>query len=173
MDDSFRPRPRHSSAPWPAAPRGRSRRWFLAGGVALIAGAGAGVGAEFLRHRAPAPPPQPPAALLGAAEAERRLIADLGATTGGTPEVQIVIAQARANHRAHLAALEALLTHYRAPSASASPRPGTPRTRAQLRAAETAAAAAAAARAQALTGPQAALLASIAACESTHAELLA
>jgi hypothetical protein len=152
-----------------------SRRWFLAGGVAAVLGAGAGVAAEFVHDRHDVtPPPSPPPALKAAAEAERTLIADLDATTGGAPVVRRVIVQARADHAAHLAALSALLAAYRQPSPSVSPSapPGTPRTLAQLRAAETKAAAAAARHADALRGKQAALLASIAACEATHAELL-
>jgi hypothetical protein len=142
--------------------------------VAVVA-AGAGVAAEFVHdRRTTSPPPEPPAALAAAADAERALIADLDATTGGAPVVRRVIVQTRADHAAHLAALTELLARYRQPSASASPAPprGTPRTLAQLRAAETGASAAAVRHASALHGAQAALLASIAACEATHAELL-
>ena len=154
-------------------PRRRpTRRWFLAGGLAVLAGGGAGVGAAFLRHRAPHLRPLPPEALVAAADAERALIADLVATTGGTGEVRVAIEQATANHRAHLAALDGLLGRYRRPARpSATPR-GTPRTREQLHAAETAAAASAARRALRLPARPATLLASIAACEATHAELL-
>src|SRR4051794_27221886 len=172
MDETSQPLPGGSVPARPApTPRGRSRRWFLAGGVAVVAGAGAGVGAAYFQDRSPEPPPEPPAVLLEAAAAERALIADLAATTGGDPDVRVVVRQARANHQAHLAALDGLLAAYRRPKAPPSPRPGTPRTRAELRAAEAAAAAAAARRADGLNGPRAALLASIAACETTHAEL--
>src|SRR4051812_39744070 len=152
--------------------RPRSRPWFRAGGLAVVAGAGAGVGAESLRDDSPPLPPPPPAVLVQAAAAERALIADLTATTGGAPDVRLVIEQARADHQAHLAALDGLLAAYRKPSATASPPAGTPRSQAQLRAAEVSAAAAAARRATGLTGARAALLASISACESTHAQLL-
>ena len=90
-----------------------------------------------------------------------------------------MIRQARADHVAHLRALDALVAGYgpaakATPAASSSRVPaGTPRTRAQLRAAEQQAASAAARRADALSGARAALLASIAACEATHADLLA
>ena len=130
------------------------------------------MGAGFLRHRPVRRPPRPPAELVAAAAAERALIADLAATTGGTPQVRIVIEQALADHRAHLAALDGLLARYRRPTPKTGPRPGRPRTRAQLRAAEESAATAAAARALRLGGRPAALLASIAACETTHGELL-
>ena len=154
-----------------AAPR-ISRRWFVAGGAAVLLGGGAGVGVEFLRERPPKPLPPPPAPLLAAIDAERRLIADLDATTGGAPAVRAVIAAARADHAAHLAALTRLLTPYRIQHPSPSPVPGTARTLAQLRAAEQQAAAGAARYARTLRGAQAAMLASIAACEATHAELL-
>jgi hypothetical protein len=152
---------------------GRSRRWFLAGGVAVLLGGGGGAIAELLRSESPTPAPLAPDALVAAADAERTLIADLDATTGGTSAVREVIVQARADHAAHLAALVALLSPFRVPSsAPSSPVPGLPRTLAQLHTAEVAASAAAARHAAALSGAHAALLASIAACEATHAELL-
>lgn len=100
------------------------------------------------------------------------MIADLDATTGGAPSVRRLLTAARADHAAHLSALEDLLTAYRTPSPSPSPVPGTPRTLAQLRSAEQQAATAAGTRADASSGARAALLASIAACEASHAELL-
>jgi hypothetical protein len=162
--------------------RGTSRRWFLAGGAAALVGAGAGVAAGFWTNDTPpARRPAPPQVLVAAAAAERALLADLDATTGGTPAVRSVIRQVRADHAAHLGALLGLLATYPAPAGdrpsaalgSASAPPGAPRTRAALRDAERRAAAAAAARADRLTGGHAALLASIAAAEATHADLLA
>jgi hypothetical protein len=157
----------------PPAPR-RSRRWFLAGSAAVVVGAGAGVAAEFARNdHAPALPPIAPGVLLAAAAAERALIADLDATTGGSPEVRRVITQVRVDHAAHLAALTDLLARYRTqPAHSPAPAAGAPRTLAQLNAAERAASRAAAAHAAAADAGLAAMLASIAACEATHAELL-
>jgi hypothetical protein len=154
--------------------RSTTRRWFLAGGAAVVIGGAGGAIAELARSDEPTPPPEPPAALLAAAEAERRLIADLDATTGGSPDVRSVLGAARRNHAAHLAALTALLDAYRTPSevGSSAPSRGAPRTLAQLRAAEQRASHDAARHASALTGGQAALLASIAACEATHAALL-
>ncbi len=149
---------------------------MLTGFAAVLLGGGAGVGAEFLRSRRSADrPAPPPAELVAAVDAEQRLIADLDATTGGAPDVRAVLTAARADHVAHVAALRAALTARGAqpsPSASSTAPRGTPRTAAYLRAAEEAAATAAARRANSLTGAVAALLASIAASEATHAELL-
>jgi hypothetical protein len=178
MDESRpRPGPGHAAPP---TPRGTSRRWFLAGGGAVVLGAGGGVAADLLGTGSTRkPPPRPPAALAAAAEAERALIADLDATTGGSAEVRAVIVQARADHADHLAAVTALLAPFRRPAGTPSPGPsaaaGTPRTLAQLRAAEQSASASAARRAAGLgakAATAATLLASIAACEATHAELL-
>jgi hypothetical protein len=151
---------------------GISRRWLLAGGTALLLGGGAGVVTERLRHTEPAAPTTAPAALLAAVRAERALLADLDATTGGSPAVRAVIGQVRADHAAHLAALRGILAGYSSGRAATAKRHGRPRTLAQLHAAEEDAARTAAQHADALTGPAAALLASIAACEATHAELL-
>ncbi|MBN9618356.1 MAG: hypothetical protein J0H43_01260, partial [Actinobacteria bacterium] len=142
MEEPRRPRPTPSGA---GAPGGITRRWFVAGGVGLVLGAGAGVGAEFWNQRPPTPLPEPPAALVGAAAAERSLLADLVATTGGPPAVRAVLATTQADHTAHLAAIEELLRFYRPPSQPATPPPGTPRTLAELRAAEERASAASAA----------------------------
>ena len=138
----------------------------------MLLGGGAGVLAEILQESSPAPPPRPPAALAAAIEAERALIADLDATTGGAPHVRHLIAQARADHVAHLNALRKTLRAL-APVPAPKPAPvhGRPRKLAELRAAETKAAAVAAQHAASLAGAAAALLASIAACEATHAEL--
>ena len=158
-------------------PQGTSRRWFLAGGAAVLLGGGAGVLADFLQESSSHPPPPAPRALLAAISAERVLIADLTATTGGTPPVRRIIVRAHADHAAHLAALVQLREAFGPSPGSRSPSPspslrGTPRTLAQLRAAEAQASAAAARHAAQLDGGLAALLASISACEASHAELL-
>jgi hypothetical protein len=156
----------------------RTRRWFLGGAVAAVLGAGGGVVAG-LAHRSPrsAPPPAPPSVLVAALAAENALVRDLDATTGGDAAVRRIIVSARADHAAHAQALRGLLAAHphaaSTASTSTAPAPrGTARTRAQLRAAEQHAAAQAGARAAAARGEVAALLASIAACEATHVELL-
>jgi hypothetical protein len=84
-----------------------------------------------------------------------------------------LVEQLRADHAAHLRALRRLLATYpSAPKTPSSPGPAQPRTLGQLRGVEHQAAVDAAKRASALDGAAAALLASIAACEATHAELL-
>lgn len=173
------PSPQHVPGPPPAPdPQPPSdppptRRWFLAGGAAVVLAGGAGVLAEILHESSPARPAPPPAALVAAIEAERALLADLDATTGGAPHVRRLIAAVRADHLAHLSVLRRTLkatTPMRAPKPA--PVRGRPRKLAELSAAESHAAAVAAQHAAALDGAAAALLASIAACEATHAELL-
>ena len=164
----------------PDGPGGPSRRAFLiAGGTAVVAGAGAGVGVELSRHeprpRASAPPPPPPAELVNALAAERELIATLDASIPTAPQVRERLTHIRADHAAHERALAAAVRQVSGPS-TAPTASGTPAAApigaAELAGAERGAAQAAAARAARLTGRNAVLLASIAACEATHAELL-
>lgn len=170
-------RPSASPADHPGAARPRrSRRWFLAGGAAVVAGGGAGVAAGLLRprsHRAARPAP---AALIAAITAERELLSLASAAARSDPTVRVAAATVTGNHRAHLRALQSALAAYDRPPARPAAAPSltaTPSVRAQLRLAERAAAGAAATRADQLTGSTATLLASIAACEASHAELLA
>jgi len=165
----------------PDGPGGPSRRAFLiAGGTAVIAGAGAGVGIEFTRHetrrRASTPPPPPPAELADALAAERDLIAVLDASIATEPQLGERLTRIRADHAAHERALAAAVRQVSGPSAapraSGAPAPAAVGP-AELAGAERGAAQAAAARAARLSGRDAVLLASIAACEASHAELLA
>lgn len=151
-----------------------SRRGFLAGTGLAVLGAAGGVTAGLLVDRSPdeVQPPNP-AVLLAAVGAERALLRHFDTVSGGG-SLHRLLQQIRADHEAHLAALLAAATLAAGASPSAVPTAalGPPMTRDELRAAESAAARAAAQRALTLTGPDAALLASIAACEATHAELL-
>ncbi|MCW2494796.1 hypothetical protein [Jatrophihabitans sp.] len=177
MSAADQPSQRHRAAT-PAT----SRRGFVIGGLAsvLLAG-GAGATVAMLRplsrHRAT--PKQPPAALTAAAAVEAVLLRDLDRAIAAAPANGTVLRQLRADHAAHLAGLTAAIRvavfdgTTPAPSASSTPPLAPLRSTAQLRAAETAAARAAAAGALTLTGDDAALLASISACEASHAELLA
>ena len=174
MDDTNDAQPTTSA---PAASQGArrpSRRWFLAGGTAVLIGAGAGVAADFV-HGAPTPaaPEQAPAALRAARADEQALLAAVrraradGSLTRDLAELLI------SDHEAHLAALTAALAGYaKSGRSGAGPTAGRA-DRASLRALEHRASHTAAERAARLSGPSAALLASIAACEATHAQVLA
>jgi hypothetical protein len=146
-----------------------TRRAVLWSGLGVAtAGAGAAAGALLPAHpagpRTPAPQP-----MLDALAAEQRLVAMHGAAV--TEEsLREPMAFVRADHVAHLQAIRALLAAFAPATAAPAPAAGHP-TREGLRAAETQAASSAVARAAALTGRAAAVLASIAACEATHAEL--
>jgi hypothetical protein len=173
-----------SPGPADAAGRVLSRRTVLIGAsVVVLAGAG-GVAAATrapLHRRAV---PAPPAALLAALNAEDALIAGIDAADPGAATRQL-LAQLRADHVAHRRVLAGLIgaavgrsypptppaTAQSTPTAPTSARPA-PRTRTELRTAEQHAARAGATRAARLHGTQAALLASIAACETSHADLL-
>jgi hypothetical protein len=153
---------------------GVSRRSLLIGGVAVALAAGGGVAVGALQHvdsgKAGIPPP---ADLVAALAAERDLIASIDATTGGVASVRAALRVIRADHAAHQEALEAALAGYRrAPSDAASTARATALDVAGLIAAEQQASQHTSTRATALTGREATLLASIAACEATHAELL-
>lgn len=122
-------------------------------------------------------------ALRAAAQAERDLLATVAAALKHAHGAHRAALQTlRADHTAHLRAIDAAVAdalYPTAPSSTASPSaqhaspPPSGKVRiAEVRAGEQKAASAAAARAAALTGRDAALLASIAACEATHAELL-
>jgi hypothetical protein len=111
-----------------------------------------------------------PAALIAALARETQLIA--GATSArGTRPADPILAALLADHQAHAAAIAAAI-------GAASPRPAptsssAPPTPDQLKASEQAAHDAAAAGSATLSGAAAVLLASIAACEAGHVELLA
>jgi hypothetical protein len=142
-------------------------------GLAVL-GAGGGVAVGLLTHHEPSEVDIPdPKVLRAAVQAEQDLLAGL---SGGVPDVPSDLLRAlRADHQAHLTALRAsVAVALGSPSPSLAPAPRSPgsNSRVRIRALEAAAAQAAAHRAAALTGPDAALLASIAACEATHAELL-
>ena len=152
-----------------------SRRGFLlAGAGAVVVAAGAGTAAALLQ---PAPrdagiSATAPAVLAAALAGEYSLIATIDAM--GAPAD---LAHLRADHVEHRDAVLAALRQ-----AAGVPTPlGTPSgtsatgpkpTLSDLSAAEQAASAAAARAAARLSGPDAALLASISACEASHVELL-
>lgn len=165
-----------------AADRSPSRRAVLIGGAAVVLAGGAGVAAGRLTGPGhPTADPRPaPAALLAALRDEESLVTAAEAVLTADPASRRLVSQIRSDHRAHLAALRAALAPYDPPvtrrggtSPSPTPTPATPpKNRAGLRAREQQAAAAGARRSARLAGRDAALLASIAACEAGHGELL-
>jgi hypothetical protein len=166
-----------------------TRRQLLVtiGGVSVLGAAGAGAAVAALSdlpsramppptqsHAAPAPPPQ----LVAALAREQALIAGLDAVVAADPTIGVLMA-IRADHRAHADAIAAAITELTAtsPSAGPTPSPSTSATVAtptvgQLRAAEQSAHQQLAIACGQLRGVNAVLLASIAACEAGHAELL-
>jgi hypothetical protein len=161
-----------------------SRRGFIVVGALAAVAAGGGVwfAASSEGDSGSSAPPTVSQALRAAAQAERDLLATVtAALKHAHGSHRAALQTLRADHTAHLHAVEAAIAdalYPGSPSTSASPSgahhtaaPGKVRI-AEVRAAEQKAAGAAAARAAALTGRAAALLASISACEATHAELL-
>jgi hypothetical protein len=159
--------------------RSTSRRGFLLGSAAVFAASGTGALIGVLttsqRHRAAGP--APPADLVAAVAQEHALLATLDGLPAGAVAPQIR-RELRADHVAHLRALRGALADAVYPSpvpperSTSLARPSGATSRAKLRSTERAAAGSAARRAGRLRGSDAALLASIAACESGHAELL-
>jgi hypothetical protein len=146
-----------------------------------VLGAGGGVATELRRPKPRKKTPVPPPAVLVAAlAAERALLTSLDVSLAASPSSRELLTQLRTDHLAHEQALLAAIAQASDPDARPSPSatPTTPITRpqplttARLRSAEQLASGQAADRAAQLTGRNATLLASIAACEATHAELL-
>ena len=165
-----------------------SRRAALLVPVAVLVGAAAGgLSAAIGPLGLSKPRRPPPADLLAALDAEAHLLAVVEAASAANPDLQVLLDALRADHAEHLRVLTAAVGAY---SGSPSGEGSTPATgaggrspipsrtasqtvsRAGLRSAEQQAARAAASRARRLTGADAVVLASIAACEATHAELL-
>ncbi len=154
--------------------KGPSRRTVVVCAVlSVLAGAGTGVAAAVARpQRAVRDRATVPAPLRTALAREYRLLA---LTDRLAAEESTLARQLHNDHRAHARAVEAAIREVSAapvtsPTSVSHAAPTV--TRAQVRAAERSAAAAAATDAARLRGKQAALLASIAACEAGHAELL-
>lgn len=155
-----------------------TRRSVLIGSGAVILAAGGGVAAGLLRPVHTYRPPDPPRQLHDALRAEDQLIAGLDAALRARAAEDELLAQLRADHVEHRRAIEGAIgaiTRWPAPSTSATT-PAPERARAPARSAllraEQEAARTAAARAAHLRGAPATLLAAVAACEASHAELL-
>jgi hypothetical protein len=171
-----------------------TRRALLASAAALVVGGAAGVAFQISGSAIDGTPvqPAPPPELVAAAASESALLSAIDGALAHDPSLRSLLAGVRADHVAHQAVLRAALDAYAstpaasAPAAStpaastpanaspsASPAPPQPQlSRPQLRALELQAAATASRYARALSGPDAAVLASISACEASHAELL-
>ena len=147
-----------------------SRRLVLsAAGFAALAAAG-GVGYSFWRTRNPVHH-YPPAALVAAAQAEHALLAYLDTVVQNLPSQRALLLQLRRDHAAHATALDAALTAYsRRPNSREQLHATTDMQ--GVRTVERGASRRAAQQAAQLQGEHAVLLASIAACEATHVELL-
>jgi hypothetical protein len=141
-------------------------------GVAALAG-GAAVGALSGRHTVSGTgSPEAPSELISARDAEQGLIDAIDAMIASNPGTKATLLAIRADHQAHHGALAAAIAAYPASATVSKPTPVGARSVPALIAAERAAAQAAARRAALLLGPNAALLASIAACEASHAAAL-
>ncbi|HEV7192085.1 MAG TPA: hypothetical protein VGN35_02685 [Jatrophihabitantaceae bacterium] len=159
-----------------------TRRAVLLSAAAVVIAAAGGAAAAGFRPDPSRGRPSAPPELVAAAAAEAHLIALID-QVNTHPQPSAVLAGIRGDHAAHLAALQAALAAYPGtPASSTSPTSptATPPSGsgpvgdrvARVRAAEQAAAAEAQARARILDGALATLLASISACEATHAALL-
>jgi hypothetical protein len=151
-----------------------TRRSLLGAGVILLAGGvGAAVAGIEPARGGGREPRAAPVPLQEALAREQSLVAGLEAALRRGLGPAVALRAAHADHLAHAAALRSAIVADPVPSASSAPPSAVAPTITQLRDAEVAAADSAAAESAALAGAHAALLASIAASEATHAELLA
>jgi hypothetical protein len=152
-----------------------SRRGVLVGGALGVVAAGVGISVAVATKPEPARDDvTAPSHLLAALAAEHALLASIDAIVHPSAALRPMLRQLRADHAAHRAALHAAIarTGSLAELTPSSSRRPAPPSKAELRAAEQHAAARSARLALLLHGSDAVLLASIAACEATHAELL-
>jgi hypothetical protein len=160
-----------------------SRRAWLGFAGVIAAAATGGVLVAFGRPDAVSGhPPGPPDWLPAALAREQQLLAGIDAAGRVDATLRVRLAALRADHVAHLQVLRDLAARYGGTSAtsrSTGSQPPSPTTShrastgmADVRRAELAASRATAAAALTAAGGDAGLLASIAACEATHAEVL-
>lgn len=156
----------------PAATRPTRRTFLVAGGAAVIVGAGGGIASGF-RWRKPKPP-APPKELVSLAAAiatEQRLIWLIDNVTDATPAQRAALAYIRADHVEHSRVLTSLIpagaqvVAVPGPAEVAGPVPA-------LLVQEKDWSGSAASAALTFPGQGAVLLASISACEAGHVELL-
>lgn len=154
-----------------------TRRAVLLSAAGIVVGAGAGAAFAAFRPEPSGGRASPPPELVAAADAEAALLAIIDAETAAHGQLQ-PLGGIRADHSAHLSALRQALAAYPGAAATASSSPAPPRPSAsgdtaltRVRLSEQRASTAAAERARVLSGPAAAVLASISACEATHVAL--
>jgi hypothetical protein len=156
-----------------AAPAGPpvTRRTVLLGGLGVVTATAVGALAAIQSERGTGTA-EPPAELVDARRAEQALIESIDASSAHDSRLRTRLAAVRADHRAHFAALDAAIGGYAPVAPPLAAHAPAPVDLAALRAAEQRAAVRAARTAAVLGGRNAALLASIAACEASHAELM-
>ncbi|HJQ43693.1 MAG TPA: hypothetical protein VJ831_11455 [Jatrophihabitantaceae bacterium] len=151
-----------------------TRRGILLGATGVVLAAGAGTGAGYLRQLRDEPDTRAPPDLLAALASERALTRQLDAAIRRDRTQRQLLTPIRADHQAHADAIAAAIREVtgRAAPADTGRAARTAPSRAVLRSAEQTAATRTALRAGRLDGRAATLLASIAACEASHAEVL-
>ena len=158
------------------------RAWLGSAGLVAAAAAGGALVALIRPDAVSGHPPGAPGWLPAALAREQQLLHGIDAAIRADPTLGVRLTPLRADHTAHLQLLQGLSGRYgptpaggRGSSASTptSTSPPTPTGVAGVRRAELAASRATAAAALTAAGGDAGLLASIAACEATHAVVLA
>ena len=154
------------------------RAWLGSAGVIAAAAAGGALVALVRPDPVSGHPPGAPDWLPAALAREQQLLDDLDAATRADPSLGVRLALLRADHTAHLQVLQVLSSRYGPTPAAGNGSSATTSAPAPaggiagLRRAELAASRATAAATLTAAGGDAGLLASIAACEATHAAVL-
>jgi hypothetical protein len=154
------------------------RAWLGSAGLVAAAAAGGALVALIRPDAVSGHPPGAPGWLPAALAREQQLLHGIDAAIRADPTLGVRLTPLRADHMAHLQLLQGLSGRYGPTpaggrgSSATTPTP-TPTGVAGVRRAELAASRATAAAALTAAGGDAGLLASIAACEATHAVVLA
>lgn len=151
------------------------RAWLGSAGLVVAAAAGGALVALIRPDAVSGHPPGAPDWLPDALAREQQLVRGIDAAIRADPTLAVRLTPLRADHTAHLQLLQGLSSRYGPiPAGGSATRPApTPAGVAGVRRAELAASRATAAAVLAAAGGDAGLLASIAACEATHAVVLA
>ena len=152
------------------------RAWLGSAGLVAAAAAGGALVALIRPDAVSGHPPGAPDWLPAALAREQQLVHGIDAAIRADPTLGVRLTPLRADHTAHLQLLQGLSSRYGptpAGGSGSSATTPTPTGVAGVRRAEIAASRATAAAALTAAGGYAGLLASIAACEATHAVVLA